>query len=279
MLSATQDTTGASINVFDKVKVTAQIPCSSHMYQLVLLHSVSDTYQLIEILSSLRKLIGRLKGKNSSKRKIMFQKKCNLANVKYFVPKLPGETRWSSNIVMIEWIMKVWQAVALVTDDDIPLAQGRRKGGKAGDDDVDCALFSTLKSVVIDNLPLLESVFPLLSLVASWTQILTASHTPTMPLVLMALKTVDLATEQLRLTSLSLNSSHAISFHRNFCDQMRVYFGEGYRDFYLYQLAAFLDPRTTFALGMPNVKDILESLKEFCYDEVCLFRTKHRRSP
>ena len=145
--------------------------------------------------------------------------------------------------------MKAWKAVALVTDDDIPLAQGRRKGGKAGDDDVDCALFSTLKSVVIDNLPLLESVYSLLSLVASWTQILTASHTPTMPLVLMALKTVDLATEQLRLTSLSLDSSHALTFHRNFCYQMGVYFGEEYRNFYLYQLAAFLDPWTTFALG------------------------------
>ena len=133
---------------------------------------------------------------------------------------------------------------------------------------------------MLDNLPLLESVFPLLSLVASWTQILTASHSPTMPLVLTALKTVDLATEHLRLASLSLDglSSHAMSFYRNFCSQMRVYFGEGYRDFYLYRLAAFLDPRTTFALGMPNVKDILEILKEFCYDEVCLFHTKHRRS-
>ena len=100
-----------------------------------------------------------------------------------------------------------------------------------------------------------------------------------MPLVLMALNTVDLATEQLRLTSLSLDSSHAISFHRNFCNQMRVYFGEEYRDFYLYQLTAFLDPWTTFALGMPNLKEIVEILKEFCYDEVCLFRTKHRRFP
>ena len=278
VLSATQDTTGSSINVFDEVKVTAQIPCSSHMYQLVLLHSASDSYQLSHTLSSLRKLIGRLKGKNSSKRKIMFQKKCAQANVRYLVPKLPGETRWSSNIVTIEWIMKVWKAVELVTDEDIPLAQGRRKAGRASDDDI--VQFSTLKSDVLDNLPLLESVFPLLSLVASWTQILTASHSPTMSLVLTALKTVDLATEHLRLASLSLDglSSHAMSFYRNFCAQMRVYFGEGYRDFYLYQLAVFLDPQTTFALRMPNVKDILESLKEFCYDEVCLFHTKHRRS-
>ena len=70
------------------------------------------------------------------------------------------ETRWSSNIVMIEWIMKVWKAVELVTDEDIPLAQGRRKAGRASDDDV--VQFSTLKSDVLDNLPLLESVFPVL---------------------------------------------------------------------------------------------------------------------
>ena len=41
VLSATQDTTGASINVFDKVKVTAQIPCSSLIDGMSIEHLIS----------------------------------------------------------------------------------------------------------------------------------------------------------------------------------------------------------------------------------------------
>ena len=90
----------------------------------------------------------------------------------------------------------------------------------------------------------------------------------------------DIWGEQLRLASSSQDvlSSHASSFHYNFDVQMRKYFGEEYRDFYLYQLATFLDPRTTFALGIPNLESMMENLKEFCYDEVRLFGTKYHHS-
>ena len=102
-----------------------------------------------------------------------------------------------------------------------------------------------------------------------------------MSLVLIALKTIDLAMEQLRLESLSQDvlSSHMSSFYQNFNEGMGEYFGEECRDFYLYQLASFLDPWTTFALGIPNLEDIVGHLKEFCYDEVRLFRTKYHHSP
>ena len=44
---------------------------------------------------------------------------------------------------------------------------------------------------------------------------------------------------------------------------MLEYSGQEYRDFYLYQLAAFLDLQTTFALGIPKLESIMENLREF----------------
>ena len=58
---------------------------------------------------------------------------------------------------------------------------------------------SVLKSDVLDNLDLLKTVFLLLFLVASWTQMLTESHTQTMLLVGVDLKSIVLVMEQLRL--------------------------------------------------------------------------------
>ena len=76
--------------------------------------------------------------------------------------------------MMMEWIMKVHKAVLAITDDNIPPTQSGEKEGREGHDDGDRASLSVLKSDVLDNLDLLKRVYPLLSLVASWTQTLTA---------------------------------------------------------------------------------------------------------
>lgn len=94
VVSATQDTAAASINAFDTVEKTAQLPCAGHTLELVTLHAVENCTPLKAALDDVRKILVRTKGHNSSKRREALIQACDDVQIMSQAVKIAGATRW-----------------------------------------------------------------------------------------------------------------------------------------------------------------------------------------
>ena len=67
--SVTMDTTSSSFNTLDPVEVVNQIPCFAHMCNLMLQHAVEEVVNLNKCFYDVKRLMVRLNGMSSTKRK------------------------------------------------------------------------------------------------------------------------------------------------------------------------------------------------------------------
>ena len=102
----------------------------------------------------------RLNDMNSSKRKEALRKACERVSIEFKTVKLPCDTRWNSKEFMTRRYLYLRQAIETIDDSEIPVTNS------------DMQSFSDLVSNAQRQVKLLEIVLPLLSLVASWSQIL-----------------------------------------------------------------------------------------------------------
>ena len=131
----------------------------------------------------------------------------------------------------------------MLTEDDIPTT---------GDQESYASLLERIQG----HQPYLKEIIPLLVVFVEWTQKLTAMHTPTSSLVLLAINRMDAALNSLNQRRFA--AAGMKNFIRlvvtSFEAQMDIYFPQVFREFWLYEVASFLDPRT-FLLMKPATGD------------------------
>ena len=128
----------------------------------------------------------------------------------------------------------------------------------------------TLIENALSSLPLVQAALPFMNLLFQWTQILTCAHSPTAGLLLMCIDRlkaalVHLGTIEVRAaTTLRREISEV---RKSFEHQIDEYFGTNAKEFWLYQVATFLDPRTFMLIRPAAWKDILVHLNQLATKE------------
>jgi hypothetical protein len=263
IIAATQDTTGNSINTFNEVDHVAQLLCCSHTNELVSEHSVKGDIILDNAFSAVKKLMVRAKGNKSSKRRRLLIDKCAEAGISFKSIYLPSPTRWGGNVIMMSCFNYLYQAFSLYTDDDLPLSTD------------DQTPFTELYYHATKDIALVHACTPILTVIFEWTQILTSANTPTSGLVLLMVNRIKAALEHLLSLSLVPNvdvylRDNIRTAHESFKRYIDKYYNEDFTGFWIYKVAAFLDPRGFCALSADKWASTVEFIKAMCTDEEIL---------
>ena len=260
ILATISDTTGNAINTFNTVPSVGQLLCSSHTNELICKHAVSDYETLNNAIDSIKKLMVRAKGNKSSKRRDTLQQKCDDASINFCAVYLPAETRWGGHVVMISCFLKLKAAFDLYDADTLPTTSEEQ------------ASFTSLLEDAEFNLDLVKACMPVLSVLFEWTQILTVGHTPTIGLFLLAHNRINAALRHMLYLSsvdnVETTLRHQIrTAHDCFERRVQEYYNEDFLDFWIYTVAAFLDPRGFPALRPTAWSTAASYIKKMCTEE------------
>ena len=259
-LAVVQDTTGNSINTFNPVDNVSQLLCCAHTNELICSHSVSGCPELNFGIDAIKKLLVRAKGSKSSKRRRILKSKCEEAFIPCITVYLPNTTRWGTNVPMVNCFQKLKPALDLFTDADIPSTREEQ------------TQFTDLVAASEQNLELVQACVPLLTVIFQWTQTLTSANTPTSGLVLLQINRIKATLEHL----LSLSVVPGVNVplrnqiraaHSSFKYQIDKYYNEDFTEFWIYTVAAFLDPRGFCAIEPAQWPDVFGFIKKMCKED------------
>lgn len=259
-LAATQDTTPASLNVFQSVDTAEQLPCFSHTNQLCMKWSVSDVAFLSECFKKMSAINAMIK---SRPKRLGYIEDAALALEHPLVIKRPVlhcDTRWDIFDKVADNVFHNLPAY-LAIDATVVFKDGR------------VAWQSAIDFIVTEK-PVVELVQPYLKLCAQWTQVLSSRKAVTVSIVRLAVRSL----RQWEIAARARNEEVLIAgnlVERRASEKFEVflnalhtrqtqYFGDDFYNAGVYVVAEFLDPRTIWALeddaGLRECKRIMKTL-------------------
>jgi len=245
-LAATQDTTGSSLNVFESVESTEQLPCFSHTNQLCMKWSVSDVESISLCFKKMSANNAKMKGKP---KRLAFMEAAALTLVPPLQtrkPVLHCDTRWD-----------IFDKVADNVFHNLPALLAIDTAVVFDKLVVRDAWESALQIIVTEK-PVIQLVQPYLKLCAQWTQILSSRTSVTISLVRLAVRSLRQweisareANDRLHIHGSVTDRVTAQKMHV-FLDSLRArqdqYFGDSFYNAGIFIVAEFLDPRTIWAI-------------------------------
>lgn len=243
-ICATQDTTGASINVFDAVASIEQLLCMGHTNQLVMKHSITDVPAIKNVFQSMSAGNAKLKGK--PKRLEALTVAGQSLNIVPKPPMLNAETRWDTYEKVAENFFHNLEIYKLID----PTAIFDK--AEARDAWNECLLS------VSDAKPVIVLIQPFLRLCAQWTQVLSSRHEVTISLVRVAIRSLRGWESSARESNTAMirngnidernNAYKFVEYLDALKERLDEYYGDQFYNYGLFTVAEFLDPRTFFAI-------------------------------
>ena len=245
-LAATQDTTGSSLNVFESIEATEQLPCFSHINQLCMKWSVADVEPLALCFKEMSANNSKMKGKP---KRLACMEAAALSldpPLKTRKPILHCDTRWD-----------IFDKVADNFFHNLPAFLAMDPAVVFDKLAVRDAWASALEAIVAEK-PVIQLVQPYLKLCAQWTQILSSRTSVTISLVRLAVRSLrqweidaSEANRRLHIHGDVADRATAEKMHV-FLDSLRArqdqYFGDDYYNAGFFVVAEFLDPRAIWAI-------------------------------
>lgn len=256
IVSSTQDNASASFNTFDSVDDLAQLPCVPHTIQLFIQHTIEGVQVINMVFIWIHELCVTLRGCNSHLRVEELSRRCTECGIKYLRVRLFGKTRWNSKELMARRFLYLFPAIerfdeSLISDKD------------ARDS------FILKRSNIKSQLKYMDLALPLMSWLASWTQIISASHTSNIGLVRLFCKRLQALintfyekAEGFDRSGEKTMAKACQELYDKASDCYDNYFGENFHGFWIYCLAEFFDCRTYSTLSSSDKLDVFRKLKE-----------------
>jgi hypothetical protein len=173
---------------------------------------------------------------------------------------LPVVVRWGTNVAAANCFIDLVPAFDLYTDEDVPSSTNEQ------------ASFTDLLEAAKGDIDLVQACLPMLTVILEWTQVLTAAHTPSIGLVLLAVNRMKASLEHM----MNLSALPGVEIplrgqireaHESFRYWLDYYYSDSFLDFWIFNVTAFLDPRGFCALPTDKLKDVVDFIKQRCTEE------------